>query len=104
MDNTIYSNIIKRIHIEITSSPFSILTEEIYKVLEVSSDGEFTVIGRDNAPNINDVKRNLEYGWSRFKEFEFNNFPIIDEELGYYEFTFVNEDEWVKYTVYLENE
>ena len=92
----------KRIHIEITSSPFTILTEEIYKVLEVSSDREFIVIGRDNLPNIHDVKNNLEYGWSRFNEFEFDNNPIIDEELGYYEFTFIKGDEWLKYTEYLE--
>ena len=93
----------KKIHIEITSSPFSILTEEIYKVLDVSSDGEFFEIGRDNTPNIHDIKENLEYGWSRFNEFEFDGNPIIDEELGYYEFTFVNGDEWVKYTEYFED-
>ena len=93
----------KRIHIEITSSPFTILTEEIYKVLEVSSDREFIVIGRDNLPNIHDVKNNLEYSWSRFNEFEFDGNLIIDEELGYYEFTFVNGDEWVKYIVYFED-
>ena len=34
----------KQIHIEITSSPLSILTEEIYKVLDVSSNGEFIEI------------------------------------------------------------
>ena len=93
----------KKINIDITSSPLSILTEEIYKVLDVSSNGEFIEIGRDNSPNIHDVKTNLEYGWSRFNEFEFDNNPIIDEELGFYEFTFIKGDEWLKYTEYLED-
>lgn len=95
-------NIVKRIHIEITSTPFSILRDEIYKVLDCSSDGKEHVLGRDNAPNIHDVKMNLEDGWARFNEFELGD-VIEDEELGYYEYTFVNGDEWVKYIEYLED-
>lgn len=89
----------KQIHIEIKSSPFTILTDEIYKVLEFSLNGEC----RDKLPTIQSVKDNLKCGWSRFNEFEFDGNPIIDEELGYYEFTFVNGDEWVKYIEYFED-